>query len=613
MTARYSIGIDLGTTNTVLAYVLLDGQNTEVQVLSVPQVTAPFQTESLPSLPSFIYIPTELESSEGALKTFGELVIGTYARRLSAEQPERTVVAAKSWLCHRDVDRQSPILPWQAPPEVAPISPVAASSAYLQHLVNAWEKAFPEAPMEEQQVTLTVPASFDIVARELTLQAAKLAGLPDNLILLEEPQAALYHWIYSMGDNWRQLLKPGERILVCDCGGGTTDLTLLAVEEDTGELNFRRIAVGNHLLVGGDNMDLALAHHAAERFHSQGVRLNPWQAIGLWHACRNAKEALLSDHRIETFSLSVLGRGSRLIGGTVSLELQRLEIEAILVDGFFPHCTRDDRPDRATQGGLQELGLPYESDTAVTRHVAAFLQDHSQTDLASSSTAIFPTRILFNGGVFKSTKLRDRMIEILSSWSTNDSPPTTLGGPNDLERAVACGAAYYGWSKIKGGVRIRGGTPSSYYVGIESTGPAVPGLARPIHAVCVAPQGMEEGTEAIIPGREFGLVVGKLAKFRFFSSNRRAEDSLGSILRFWDQEELVEANSIELTLEAPSIAQQDDLAVADSKCENANQPQPGSVIPVRFLVKITELGMFELWCTGKLDTNRWKLSFSIRP
>jgi hypothetical protein len=610
MTARFSIGIDLGTTNSVLAYVPIESKDASVRVLAIPQITAPFQTESLPGLPSFLYLPTDAETSEKALTSFGESVVGTFARRISAEQPERTVVAAKSWLCHRGVDRRGPILPWQAPPEVKQISPVDASTAYLTHLANAWHAEFPESPIEQQRVTLTVPASFDVVARELTLEAAKRAGLPEDVVLLEEPQAALYHWIGSAGDDWRKSLKPGERILVCDCGGGTTDLTLLAVDDEAGELNLRRIAVGDHLLVGGDNMDLTLAHHASQRFAQQGVKLNPWQSIGLWHACRNAKEALLAGADQESHTVSVLGRGSRLIGGTVSIELQRSEVEAILVDGFFPRCEKDERPDRTLNVGFQELGLPYESDTGITRHVAAFLQNHLHADLQHDESPSFPTRLLFNGGVFKSRLLRERMIEVFAGWSSTDSKPSMLGGLDDLELAVASGAAYYGWSKINGGVRIRGGTPCSYYVGVESTGPAIPGMPRPLQAVCVAPQGMEEGTEAIIPGREFGLVIGKPAKFRFFASNRRPEDSFGNILKFWDDDELVETNPLELMLETESQASN---APQEPGLESPPPAIQGTVVPVRFLSKITELGMFELWCTSTLDSQRWKLAFSIRP
>ncbi len=613
MTARFCIGIDLGTTNSVLAYVPMESKDASVRVLAIPQITAPFQTEAFQGLPSFLYLPTEAEVSEKALTTLGESVVGTFARRISAEQPERTVVAAKSWLGHRGVDRRGPILPWQAPPDVKPISPVDASTAYLKHLANAWHAEFPDAALDRQRVTLTVPASFDIVARELTLEAAKRAGLPEDVVLLEEPQAALYHWIRCAGDDWRNALKPGERILVCDCGGGTTDLTLLAVDDEAGELNLRRIAVGDHLLVGGDNMDLTLAHHASQRFAQQGVQLNPWQSIGLWHSCRAAKEALLSGDGQETHTVSVLGRGSRLIGGTVSIELHRSEVETILVDGFFPRCASNERPDRNSNVGFQELGLPYENDTGVTRHVAAFLQNHLHADGDHDTTPVFPTRLLFNGGVFKSRLLRDRMIDVLAGWSTADSKPSMLGGLDDLELAVASGAAYYGWSKINGGVRIRGGTACSYYVGVESMGPAIPGMPRPLQAVCVAPQGMEEGTESIIPGREFGLVIGKPAKFRFFASNRRSEDTFGKILKFWDEDELVETNPLELTLET-------ELQPSDSLTEQGLelQPQPapatqGTVVPVRFLSKITELGMFELWCTSTLDSQRWKLAFSIRP
>ncbi len=249
MTAQYSIGIDLGTTNCVLSYTVLGEESTDLRVLEIPQTTAPFESETLPGLASFLYIPTDAQIADRSLAAFGNYCVGSYARKISAEQPDRTVVAAKSWLCHRSVDRRAPILPWQAADDCPMLSPVTASVAYLSHLVNAWNAAFPQALIEDQIVTLTVPASFDMSARELTLEAAKLAGLPSSLILLEEPQAAVYHWIASRNDSWRSNLKAGDSILVCDCGGGTTDLTLMIVEENAGELSLRRIAVGNHLLV----------------------------------------------------------------------------------------------------------------------------------------------------------------------------------------------------------------------------------------------------------------------------------------------------------------------------------------------------------------------------
>ena len=296
----------------------------------------------------------------------------------AAEKPDRTVTAAKSWLVNHRVDRHQAILPWNAPAEVAKVSPVTACQRYLEHLVAAWEAAFPDAPIAEQQVVVTVPASFDASARELTREAALDAGLPESFLLLEEPQAAVYAWLAAMSDQWRRLLAVGDTLLVCDVGGGTTDLTLVGVSEQEGELALERIAVGNHLLVGGDNMDVALAHHVAGLFAEKGIQLDPWQSVSLWHSCRTAKETLLADDGPATHPISVLGRGSRLIGGTVSVEVDAAKVHQLLIDGFFPNCGPDDRPQRQRASGFQEIGLPFESDTAITRHVAAFLQDHGE-------------------------------------------------------------------------------------------------------------------------------------------------------------------------------------------------------------------------------------------
>jgi hypothetical protein len=619
-TPLYSVGIDLGTTHCVVAYTALNEESPKVELLPIPQITAPNQSESLPFLPSFLYVPNDREKAEGIFSAFGDYCVGTYARQIAAEQPERTIAAAKSWLCQANIDRQSPILPWQAPEEVHQLSPVQTSSEYLKHLIQAWRSRFPEAPIEQQLVTLTVPASFDLVARELTLQAAREAGLPNNLILLEEPQAAIYHWIHSAGDDWRSQLTLGDQILVCDCGGGTTDLTLLATDQADGELSLRRVAVGQHLLVGGDNMDLTLAHHAAQRFAEQGAKLNAWQTVSLWHACRNAKEKLLSNDGLKTYPVSILGRGSRLIGGTISIELLQSEIESLLVDGFFPTCSFEERPLSQSDIGLHELGLQYESDTAVTRHVAAFLQDHATGPMSAgssptSASSPFPSHLLFNGGVFKSAAFRRRLMEVLQSWMPDQLPPKLLG-ELELDSAVASGAAYYGWSKTKKSVRIRGGIPSSFYVGIETTGPAVPGMPRPLQALCVAPKGMEEGTEADIPNRQFGLVIGKPAKFRFFSSHRRPQDHVGTLLRHWDEEELIESNALEVTLES-EWRHEENQTTPEEKIEvgktDAARPTPVGPVPVRFQSKVTELGMFELWCVSLRDDQRWKLSFNIRP
>ena len=343
-----------------------------------------------------------------------------------------------------------------------------------------------------------MPASFDAVARELTREAALAAGLPTDLVLLEEPQAAVYWWLAATGDDWRKKMSVGDTLLVCDIGGGTTDLTLVAVEEQDGELILRRQAVGDHLLVGGDNMDLALAHLLAGRFAEQGVKLDPWQSVGLWHSCRAAKETLLAVDGPETQSISVLGRGSKLIGGTVSVEIDRQTVADFLVDGFLPKCPVTEKPRRKRASGFQEIGLPFESDTAITRHLAAFLVSQSAGD-----KAVAPTRVMFNGGVFKSATLRSRLLEVLGSWDTTQSSVQVLEGVEDLDHAVARGAAFYGWSKQKGGVRIRGGVARSYYVGIETAGLAIPGAPRPLRALCVVPFGMEEGTQIERPlGRD---------------------------------------------------------------------------------------------------------------
>jgi hypothetical protein len=463
-----------------------------------------------------------------------------------------------------------------------------ASQRYLEHLVGAWESAFPDAPVAQQRVVLTVPASFDASARELTREAALAAGLPDDLVLLEEPQAAVYAWLGDQGDRWRKSLKVGDMLLVCDVGGGTTDLTLIAVAEEQGELVLRRVAVGNHLLVGGDNMDLALAHHAAALFAEKGVQLDPWQSVALWHSCRAAKETLLTAGRTKKHTISVLGRGSRLIGGTVSVDVERQAVGDLIADGFFPRCKLSDRPARRKASGFQEIGLPFESDPAITRHLAEFLSAHGD-----GGKAVRPSHVLFNGGVFNSDLLRSRVIDALAAWCGEKHAPARLTSSEDLEFAVARGAAQYGWTKEHRGVRIRGGTARAYYVGLESAGLAIPGAPRPLHALCVVPFGMEEGTQLDVPSAEIGLVVGQPAQFRFFSSPVRKHDRPGLVLTSWSEGELEESASLEATLPADEAIE-------------------GPCVPVRFQAKITELGMFELWCVSARGPQRWKLEFSVR-
>jgi hypothetical protein len=605
MPAQFAIGIDLGTTNSVLAYARLGADHPAVELLPIPQLVSASTVEPQNVLPSFLYLAPEQEAKSGAYDVPWEkkrdYAVGALARKQAADVPTRTVVAAKSWLAHSRVDRHQPILPWNAPPDVAKVSPVEASRRYLRHLVDAWQAAHPDAPMAEQQVVLTVPASFDAAARDLTREAALEAGLPQDVILLEEPQAALYAWLADTGERWRRVLKLGDTLLVADVGGGTTDFTLIGVTEEHGELALRRIAVGSHTLVGGDNMDLALAHHATTAFAAKGVNLDPWQSVALWHACRNAKEALLAEKGPKKHPVAVLGRGSKLIGGTVSVDLDREAVRDLLVNGFFPAVSLDERPERRRVSGFREIGLPFEADTAVTRHLAAFLAVNAADGgeggggEGGGGNPVRPTHLLFNGGVFKSAAFRERLSEVLGGWFKKAGAPQVLEGNHDLDYAVARGAAYYGAAKRGRGVRIRGGAARSYYVGVETAGLAIPGAPRPLRALCVVPFGMEEGTEADVPAaEEIGLVVGEPATFRFFSAAARRQDKPGDVLPRWSEGELEETDSLEANLPRPEKVEED-------------------YVPVRFQSKINELGVFELWCVSTLDPKqRWKLEFSVR-
>lgn len=590
--AAFILGIDLGTTNSVLAYAPLGAEQPDVRILPIPQLVAPGVVEERTALPSYLYLAPEHEATGGVFdlpwRQGNAFVVGEMARRKSAEAPQRVVSGAKSWLSHSRVDRHQPILPWQAPAEVPKISPVTASRRYLEHLIAAWEHAHPDAPVAGQQVVLTVPASFDAAARELTREAALAAGLPAHFVLIEEPQAAVYSWLTVMGDKWRKALKVGETLLVVDVGGGTTDLTLVGVDQEQGELMLRRIAVGDHLLVGGDNMDLALAHFVAGKFAEKNIKLDPWQSVSLWHSCRAAKETLLSEDAPKKHSISVLGRGSKLVGGTVSVDVDRKQVSELLADGFFPQVNVAERPARRRLSGFQEIGLPFESDTAVTRHLAAFLTAHGD----ARGNAVRPTHVLFNGGVFKADVFQKRLLDVLASWSP-DAPPKVLAGEHDLDHAVARGAAYYGWAKEHGGVRIRGGAPRAYYVGIETSGLAIPGAPRPLKALCVVPIGMEEGTKVDVPSGEIGLIVGETATFRFFSSPTRKQDQPGDLLDAWSETELTETDSLEASLPRDETIDTD-------------------YVPVRFQSHLTELGVLELWCVGTATPNRWKLEFSVR-
>ncbi|MBP0639144.1 Hsp70 family protein [Cupriavidus sp. AcVe19-6a] len=607
--ARYAIGIDLGTTHSALSYVDLaasDGEKTSQDVQAIAQLTAPGAVEDLDLLPSFLYLPHASELSPGDLAlpwtAERDFAVGEMARTRGAATPIRLVSSAKSWLCHPGVDRRAQILPADAPPEVSRVSPLEASVRYLSHLREAWNQAHPDAPFGEQDITVTIPASFDPAARELTAEAAAAAGYA-RMTLLEEPQAALYSWIQKSGGQWRKQVKVGDIILVVDVGGGTTDLSLIAVIERDGNLELHRVAVGDHILLGGDNMDLALAHVVARKLAAQGTQADPWQLRALTYACRAAKETLLTDPTTDTVPLVVPSRGSKLIGGSIRTDLTRAELTQTILEGFFPQVDASARPVSRARAGLTQLGLPYAQDAAITRHLAAFLgrQVAALTELEGfqgaqpeGATLLHPTAVLFNGGVFKSELLVERILQTLNGWlaGENAAPARLLGGA-ELDLAVARGAAYYGYVRRGKGVRIRGGTARSYYVAVESSMPAVPGFEPPIQGLCVAPFGMEEGTDAALPPQEFGLVVGEPVHFRFFGSSVRRQDQVGTLLDFWGPEELQELEEIQATLPAEGRT-------------------AGEVVPVRLHARVTEAGTLELEAVPRGNGERWKVEFDVR-
>ena len=571
--AQYVIGIDLGTTNSALAAARLEGDAPgEILRFVIPQVVNPGEIRAEALLPSFLYLPGEKEFPEGSLALpwdeSARQLVGQLARKRGAENAGRLVASAKSWLSHAGVDRTEAFLPITAPAGVPRVSPMEASAAYLRHLREAWDAANPDQAFVSQQVVLTVPASFDEVARELTLRAAQDAGL-QNITLLEEPQAAFYAWVANHND-WRERVGVGDSILVVDIGGGTTDFTLIAVTEEQGTLQLERVAVGEHILLGGDNIDLALARFVATRLG----RLNAAQLQALWANCRIAKEKLLDPESTETeVPVTILGRGSGLVGGTLKATLTRADVEQAM-EGFFPQVEAHDMPARQSRAAVQEVGLPYATDPAVTRHLAKFLK------------GAHPTHILFNGGVLHSQLVRERILAALAHWQ---SPVKELEG-EDLMQSVARGAAYYGLARQGRGVRIRGGISRSYYVGIQSAMPAVPGFAAPVRAFTVAQFGMEEGSDIRIPGREFVLITGEPAEFQMFSSATRKDDAPGTMIDDFSEElEHLPPMDVHFPVETGTHER----------------------VRVTFETVVTETGLLQLWCVAP-DGRRWKLEFNVR-
>jgi len=582
--ARYLIGIDLGTTNSALAFVDLQakGKVVKLQTFPVAQLVAAGQVAAQPLLPSFLYRPGPHDLPAGATALPWDVtatdVVGQFARVHGAKIAGRLVSSAKSWLCHPGVDRTAPLLPWAAPPEVERLSPLAVSAKYLRHMVEAWNAApnrKPEDRLEECPVVLTVPASFDDTARNLTAEAAKQAGLK-HVTLLEEPQAAFYCWLGMHTAEESGQLKPGMRCVVIDVGGGTSDFSLIRASEEQGSLSFLRDAVGDHLLLGGDNMDLALAKSAETKLVH---KLDAGQFGTLVQACRGAKEALLGPKPPDEYTVTVMGKGRSVIAGTLTANLTKDDIHAALFEGFFPQVPYDAEPVRATGAGLQEMGLPYVADAAISKHLASFLR----RQLPEGEV---PDAILFNGGVFQPKALRDRIVEVMKPWF--DKPgkpwtPTVLTNPS-LDLAVAWGAAYSAWLKQSGGRRIGGGTARSYYIQIETANDEPTFL-------CVVPRRMQEGDEIAIPKPELELALGEPVLFPLFTSTARSDDQPGDILK----------------LKPDQLLQLPPLHTILRGGKRAGTKR----IPVTLAARSTEIGTLELSCVSR-EGNRWKLEFNTR-
>jgi Hsp70 protein len=608
MNARFSLGIDLGTSNSAIA--VSDLETDQTRIIEVAQIVGQNQLGEQPTLPSSLYLPHPEEFPGGLALPWSDAgetaIIGQFARDHGALVPDRLVSSAKSWLSNPHIDPKQPLLPWHSDIQEGKLSPFECARRYLQHLRQAFLYAERgqerEWDLSKDQIVLTVPASFDEVARSLTAEAAKAAGLGD-VTVLEEPQAAFYAWTAQTGKLWHDLVAPGDIVLVCDVGGGTADFSLIAVTDVDGHLELERISVGEHILLGGDNMDLALAYAVQGKLEVEGTSLDSWQFLSLVHAASKAKITLFEDDTLAEAPIAVPSRGSSLFAKTVSTALDRETLERVVLDGFFARTTLDDLPQENRRGGLQEFGLPYASDPVVSKHIARFLGRSLQNVKASEKLAslvgvragtgaLMPTAVLFNGGVFKAAPIRARVLDLLASWNGGQPIRELQGFEPDL--AVARGAAIYGRHRATGqGMRIKAGAARSYYIGLETSMPAIPGYRPPVKALCVVPQGMEEGTELLIEGRDFGLVTGRTADFRFFSSSVRSGDTPGQILP--DAERELEETSL-LEIELPPL----------------DEFPPGQVVPVRINAVVTELGTLELWMKHVNSDRRWKVEFQVR-
>jgi molecular chaperone DnaK (HSP70) len=621
--SKYVVSIDLGTTNTVMAFA--EAGSAQIQLFEIEQLIAPGEVGAAALLPSLRYHPAAGELADGELQLpwraddvagLSQVVIGRLARKLGSQVPGRLVASAKSWLSHPQVDRMAPILPWGAEADVAKVSPVAASASYLAHLRSAWNARFPAHPLETQQIVLTIPASFDEGARALTLEAARMAGLP-SLRLLEEPQAAFYDWLFRQRATLTEELADTRLVLVCDVGGGTTDFSLMKVDIVDGQPAISRIGVGNHLILGGDNMDLALAHliearmaggaagsdsasagagapaggSAAASDNAQPkAKLSASRLSQLAERCRAAKELLLAADAPERTTVTLLGAGSKLIGGSRSADLAREEVSALVVDGFFP-LNEQQQPAKRGRGAIVEFGLPYASDAAITRHLADFLRQHAAATrealgLPADSTVVpIPDTLLLNGGVFRANALARRLEATLAGW--RQQPLRILHNDNP-DVAVARGGVAYALGQSGQAPVIGGGSARSYFLLLDdATHPD-----QPRRAVCILPRGAAENREILLADRTFALRLGRPVRFHLASSTADAPQA-GDVVTLQPDD----------YVQLPPIA----TVLRDSSSADARKE-----IPVQLATSLSEVGTLEVHCVAKDDAQRWLLEFQLR-
>lgn len=593
--ARYLVGIDLGTTHTVVAYADSKQSNPELQLFEIEQLVAPGEVSKRPLLPSIRYhaADDELAASDLQLpwipQDFGRstsnAVIGELARNLSTKSHGRTVNSAKSWLSHTAVDRTADILPWGAPDDVQKISPVAASASYLAHIRSAWDVQFEDDPLHQQDITITIPASFDEAARSLTLEAAQLAGL-SKARLLEEPQAVCYDWLWQQKRTLKKKLANVKSIMVCDIGGGTSDFTLIKVTPGEDAPKLDRIGVGDHLMLGGDNIDLSLAHMAEKLLTKDSKKLSTADLYQLIEQCRSLKETLLARNAPDDGKVTLLGSGSRLISGARSVSLTRKQIEQIVLDGFFPLSALNDFPDRK-RSGVVEFGLPYVPDPAITKHIAAFLSNHRsaiQETNGDDGAAPVPDAILLNGGMFRSELITDRVLKILSKWRGKSL--RLLENPQP-ELAVAFGAVAYAMARRGQQLKIGGGSARSYFLQVADR------QEKTQHGVCILPRGSEEGQEIRLADQVFSLRLGQPVRFHLVSSSESTRYKSGAVVDLSDEH----------FVSLPPLA-----ATLEHKSSNDRTEEK-----VEIAATLTEYGTVQIQCVSLADNKRrWDVQFQLR-